>query len=111
MRNGEFCDQALVPGQTRALGDLGWRGSFVFGKSFAFQICCRDHMHGELRMDQIQSDVFVSILDCAFAVGYERSVHPADTLSPSQREYARRQWEIFQAWWQHWPGATSGAAG
>lgn len=42
--------------------------------------------------------------------GYERSVHDADALSPSQREYARRQWEIFQAWWQRWPGATSGAA-
>ncbi len=60
-------------------------------------------------MDQIQSDDVVLILGCAFAVGYERSMHPADTLSPSQREYARRQWEIFQAWWQHWPGATSGA--
>ncbi len=38
---------------------------------------------------------------------YERSVHADDTLSPSQREYARRQWEIFSAWWQRWPGATA----
>jgi 4-hydroxy-tetrahydrodipicolinate synthase len=37
---------------------------------------------------------------------YEHSIDPADTLSPSQREYIRSQWRLFKTWWHEWPGAA-----
>ncbi len=36
---------------------------------------------------------------------YEHHINPTDALSPSQREYAKRQWDLFKAWWSNWPGA------
>ncbi len=29
-----------------------------------------------------------------------------DVLSPSQREFARSQWQLFKNWWANWPGAS-----
>ncbi len=33
---------------------------------------------------------------------YERHFHPYDELSPSQREHAIQQWQLFNAWWATW---------
>jgi len=29
-----------------------------------------------------------------------------DTLSPTQREHARSQWQLFKDWWSNWPGSV-----
>lgn len=36
---------------------------------------------------------------------YEHHFNPTDALSASQREFAHRQWSLFKAWWNQWPGA------
>ena len=36
---------------------------------------------------------------------YEHHFNETDALSPSQREFLRSQWELFQRWWSEWPGA------
>ncbi|MEM8671087.1 MAG: dihydrodipicolinate synthase family protein [Planctomycetota bacterium] len=33
---------------------------------------------------------------------------PTDELSPSQRQFAKSQFELFQAWWENWPGKSYG---
>lgn len=35
---------------------------------------------------------------------YAHSIHADDALSPSQREFARVQWQLFKDWWRQWPG-------
>lgn len=35
---------------------------------------------------------------------YADAVNADDALSPSQREFARQQWQLFKNWWQAWPG-------
>ena len=40
---------------------------------------------------------------------YEHHFNTADALSPGQREFARKQWMLFKAWWNHWPHRTSDA--
>lgn len=35
---------------------------------------------------------------------YEHHFNETDALSPSQREFLRSQWELFQRWWSAWPG-------
>jgi len=35
---------------------------------------------------------------------YELNFNETDALSPSQREFARMQWELFKRWWHQWPG-------
>ena len=35
---------------------------------------------------------------------YEHHINPTDALSASQRTYARKQWELFRAWWAKWSG-------
>ena len=37
---------------------------------------------------------------------YEYSLNEFDVLSPSQREFIRRQWRQFKRWWGQWPGAS-----
>lgn len=36
---------------------------------------------------------------------YELNLNESDALSPSQREFARQQWEIFKNWWSRWSAA------
>ncbi|MCU0879048.1 MAG: dihydrodipicolinate synthase family protein [Pirellulaceae bacterium] len=36
---------------------------------------------------------------------YELNIHESDALSPSQREFARHQWQLFKHWWSTWPAA------
>ena len=36
---------------------------------------------------------------------YELNFNEQDALSPSQREFARRQWLLFKNWWGAWPAA------
>ncbi len=36
---------------------------------------------------------------------YERHFNETDSLSPSQREFVRAQWELFKQWWAKWPGS------
>ncbi len=36
---------------------------------------------------------------------YELNLNESDALSPSQREFARQQWEIFKNWWSRWLAA------
>ena len=36
---------------------------------------------------------------------YELNLNESDALSPSQREFARQQWEIFKTWWSRWTAA------
>ncbi len=33
---------------------------------------------------------------------YELNFHESDALSPSQREFARQQWQLFKNWWNTW---------
>jgi 4-hydroxy-tetrahydrodipicolinate synthase len=35
---------------------------------------------------------------------YEHHFVETDALSPTQREFARTQWELFKKWWDQWPG-------
>lgn len=35
---------------------------------------------------------------------YEHHFMETDALSPTQREFARSQWELFNNWWSQWPG-------
>ncbi|TWU37824.1 4-hydroxy-tetrahydrodipicolinate synthase [Novipirellula aureliae] len=35
---------------------------------------------------------------------YELPLEEGDALSPSQKAFARTQWELFQAWWADWAG-------
>ncbi len=35
---------------------------------------------------------------------YELHLNPTDGLAPSQRSFAKTQLELFQAWWESWPG-------
>jgi 4-hydroxy-tetrahydrodipicolinate synthase len=35
---------------------------------------------------------------------FQRQLNPTDQLSPSQKELARTQLQLFQAWWRDWPG-------
>jgi dihydrodipicolinate synthase/N-acetylneuraminate lyase len=37
---------------------------------------------------------------------YEHQINSADTLSASQREFCRAQWELFKKWWANWLGAA-----
>ncbi|MBI1347948.1 dihydrodipicolinate synthase family protein [bacterium] len=37
---------------------------------------------------------------------YELHLHETDTLSPTQREFAHQQWQLFKTWWSQWPGAA-----
>jgi 1-pyrroline-4-hydroxy-2-carboxylate deaminase len=36
---------------------------------------------------------------------YELHFNESDALSPSQREFARQQWQLFKNWWGTWSGA------
>jgi dihydrodipicolinate synthase/N-acetylneuraminate lyase len=36
---------------------------------------------------------------------YQLHINPSDALSPTQREYARSQWQLFKNWWSNWPGS------
>lgn len=36
---------------------------------------------------------------------YELHFIDSDALSPSQREFIRRQWQLFKNWWNNWPAA------
>ena len=36
---------------------------------------------------------------------YEHHFNASDALSPTQREFARTQWELFRKWWSTWDGA------
>ncbi|MCX7392286.1 MAG: dihydrodipicolinate synthase family protein [Planctomycetia bacterium] len=36
---------------------------------------------------------------------YELNLNESDALSPSQREFALQQWEIFKNWWSRWSAA------
>lgn len=38
---------------------------------------------------------------------YAHPNNAGDALSPSQREFARLQWQLFNNWWQTWPGRES----
>ena len=37
---------------------------------------------------------------------YSRNFNETDDLSPSQKEFAQAQLELFQAWWETWPGQS-----
>jgi 4-hydroxy-tetrahydrodipicolinate synthase len=36
---------------------------------------------------------------------YELNFNESDVLSPSQREFARQQWQLFKNWWSTWPAS------
>lgn len=36
---------------------------------------------------------------------YQLHINPSDALSPTQREHARSQWQLFKNWWSNWPGS------
>jgi 4-hydroxy-tetrahydrodipicolinate synthase len=38
---------------------------------------------------------------------YEHHFNNSDSLSPSQSELIRSQWELFRQWWSTWPGAAA----
>jgi len=38
---------------------------------------------------------------------YEHHFNKTDTLSPSQREFLRQQWDLFRSWWRSWPGKNA----
>lgn len=45
--------------------------------------------------------------------GHTQYTHPlngTDVLGPSQREFARSQWQLFQSWWRSWPGRGGASA-
>lgn len=33
---------------------------------------------------------------------YEHAINASDTLSRSQREFVRSQWQLFKNWWNQW---------
>ena len=35
---------------------------------------------------------------------YEHHINSTDKLTDSQREFLRKQWELFRNWWNRWPG-------
>jgi dihydrodipicolinate synthase/N-acetylneuraminate lyase len=35
---------------------------------------------------------------------YEHHFNESDELSPTQRAFVRTQWQLFQNWWDRWPG-------
>jgi dihydrodipicolinate synthase/N-acetylneuraminate lyase len=37
---------------------------------------------------------------------YAHHFNPTDSLSPSQKEFLRTQWQLFRSWWKQWPGAS-----
>ena len=37
---------------------------------------------------------------------YQRHFNASDALSPSQQAFARAQLQLFQQWWQNWPGKS-----
>ena len=39
---------------------------------------------------------------------YEHHFNETDTLSPSQQRFAESQLQVFQDWWQNWPGKSYG---
>ncbi len=41
---------------------------------------------------------------------YEHHFSETDQLSPSQQRFAESQLQVFQAWWQNWPGKSYGHA-
>ncbi len=38
---------------------------------------------------------------------YELNLNETDSLSPTQREFARQQWQLFKNWWKTWTGAAA----
>lgn len=45
--------------------------------------------------------------------GHTHYTHPlngTDVLGPSQREFARSQWQLFKSWWRGWPGRGGASA-
>ncbi|MBM4001878.1 MAG: dihydrodipicolinate synthase family protein [Planctomycetes bacterium] len=38
---------------------------------------------------------------------FELNFNETDVLSPTQREFARQQWQLFKNWWSRWPGADN----
>ena len=38
---------------------------------------------------------------------YELHFNPSDALSPTQRAFARQQWQLFKNWWNNWPAASN----
>ena len=38
---------------------------------------------------------------------YEHHFYATDSLSPSQKQFARSQWEQFRNWWSAWPGSST----
>jgi 4-hydroxy-tetrahydrodipicolinate synthase len=38
---------------------------------------------------------------------YEHHFLETDALGPTQRDFARAQWELFTNWWDQWPGRES----
>ncbi len=38
---------------------------------------------------------------------YEHHFNSSDSLSPSQSELIRSQWELFRQWWSTWPGSAA----
>ena len=39
---------------------------------------------------------------------YELHFNPTDELSPSQKQFVTAQLELFQQWWERWPGKSYG---
>jgi 4-hydroxy-tetrahydrodipicolinate synthase len=37
---------------------------------------------------------------------YELHLNESDSLSPTQRDFARQQWQVFKNWWTEWSGAV-----
>jgi 4-hydroxy-tetrahydrodipicolinate synthase len=37
---------------------------------------------------------------------YTLNLLESDSLSTTQREFAREQWQLFKNWWSRWPGAV-----
>jgi 4-hydroxy-tetrahydrodipicolinate synthase len=37
---------------------------------------------------------------------YAHHFNASDTLSPSQRDLLKTQWQLFRQWWANWPGAA-----
>jgi 4-hydroxy-tetrahydrodipicolinate synthase len=35
---------------------------------------------------------------------YKLHFNEADKLSPSQRHFAKSQYDLFKKWWENWPG-------
>ena len=37
---------------------------------------------------------------------YVHHINPTDALSPSQKAFLEDQWNLFQKWWNQWPGKS-----